>query len=116
MKINKNILVAVLLLVAVVAFTAFKNSTTAGKSEYLTIYLEGGDFSEVHISTDGKDFKKLNLVQEYRGLKGFNPLINLIHEQEKDGWELMGPPSYVPYKTNGGYGSGTLVFMQRAAK
>ncbi|HVD99918.1 MAG TPA: hypothetical protein VNB90_17035 [Cytophagaceae bacterium] len=116
MKINKTILVAALLLLTVVAFTAFKNDTKAGKSEYLTIYTESGDFTEVHISIDGKDFRKINLLSEYRSLKGFNPLINLIHDQERDGWELMGTPTHVPYRGDGSYGAGIMIFMQRPAK
>lgn len=116
MKISKTILVGVLLFVAVLGFTAFKNSTNEGKVEYLTIYLEQGDFTEVHISVDGKEFKKLNLLSEYRSLKGFNPLINLIHEQEKDGWQMMGTPAHVPYGDANKFGAGILVFMQRPAR
>lgn len=116
MKMNKTILVGALLLLVVIGFTAFKNSTNEGKMEYLTIYLEGGDFSEVHISVDGKEFKKLNLVSEYRTSKGFNPLINLIHDQEKDGWQMMGTPAHVPYGDANKFGAGILVFMQRPAR
>jgi hypothetical protein len=116
MKISKTILVGVLLFVAVLGFTAFKNSANEGKAEYLTIYLEQGDFTEVHISVDGKEFKKLNLLSEYRSLKGFNPLINLIHEQEKDGWQMMGTPAHVPYGDANKFGAGILVFMQRPAR
>ncbi len=58
----------------------------------------------------------MNQVAEYRSLKGFNPLINLIHDQERDGWELMGVPTHVPYGTNNKFGAGILVMMQRPAK
>ena len=116
MKINKSILIGALLLVAVIGFTAFKNSANEGKVEYLTIYLEQGDFTEVHISVDGKEFKKLNMRSEYASLKGFNPLINLIHDQEKDGWQLMGTPTHVPYGDANRFGAGIFVFMQRPAR
>ena len=38
---------------------------------------------------DGKEYNKLKLVKQIKGALDMNPLINLIHQYENEGWELM---------------------------
>jgi hypothetical protein len=52
------------------------------------IYAEHYDFDNVLVSIDGKEYKKLKLTRQVQGPWDFNPIINLVHQYENEGYEL----------------------------
>ena len=71
-------------------FTSFKSRSESKKVDHLFIYSEHHDLDNVYISIDGKEYRKLHFDKSQRkGNYDMNPIINVIHEYEGDGWELI---------------------------
>lgn len=88
MKNNKIILVIVFALFAIALFSFKPHPVTKGYY-HLMIYTTHYDFDRVFISIDGKEYKELKLTKQVKGPWDFNPMINLIHQYENEGWELV---------------------------
>lgn len=80
-------LIAAVSLIAIVLFSS-QSKPESKKYQHLMIYSEHYDLDKVFISIDGKEYKELNLVKQINGPWDFNPMINLIHQYENEGWEL----------------------------
>lgn len=70
-------------------FTSFKSGSESKKVDHLFIYSEHHDLDNVYISIGGKEYRKLHFKSQREGDYNMNPIINLIHEYEGDGWELI---------------------------
>jgi hypothetical protein len=90
MKTKRNTLI-VLCALAFIAFTlySFNINTASKRFQYLTVFTEHYDLDKVYISIDGKEYKKLDFQKQIKGPWDLNPLINLIHQYENEGWELV---------------------------
>lgn len=89
MKTKKTLVV--LCVLALVAFTlySFKSNNTPKRFQWLAVFTEHYDLDKVYISIDGKEYKKLDFQKQIKGPWDMNPLINLIHQYENEGWELV---------------------------
>jgi hypothetical protein len=94
MKINKTFLGLLVILGVALVFYSFKAKTVNKKYQYLAVYAEHYDLDKVHVSIDGKEYKNLHLTKQIQGPWDINPLINLIHQYENEGWELMSLYNY----------------------
>ena len=88
MKKNKIIIVCITILVSV-ALISFKPHIQAKAYQHLFIYTTHYDFDKVFVSIDGKEYKELKFTMQIKGPWDFNPIINLIHQYENEGWELI---------------------------
>ncbi len=89
MKTKKMIsFIGAIILIAIVLF-AFKTQTVPKKYQHLMIYSIHYDLDKVFISIDGKEYKELKLTKQIKGPWDYNPIINLIHQYENEGWELV---------------------------
>lgn len=74
-------------LIAIVLF-GFKNAST--NYQHLIIVSEGVDLERVLVSIDGKEFiRHKDLKKQHEGDWDINPVINLIHKYESEGWVLQ---------------------------
>ena len=81
------ILISAIALIAIALFS-FQPKPESKNYQHLMIYSEHYDLDKVFISIDGKEYKRLELTQQIKGPWDFNPMINLIHQYENEGWEL----------------------------
>lgn len=86
---NKLIYFTSALVVILLVITSFKSTGDNKKYEYLTILSENHDLDGVFCSVDGKEYKHYTYEKETKGVGDLNPLINLIHDYENEGWELI---------------------------
>lgn len=89
---NRFSAILVVCLSSVCLLLAFKSPTAPAKKSYqhLFIIYEHPDLDRVFISVDGKDYSyQKRLKKESQGDWDMNPLINLIHQYEAEGWELQ---------------------------
>lgn len=83
------ILSSIVILSIIFAFKAPGTATTKNY-EHLFIISEGIELQKVFISINGKDYSYQNrLKKESQGDWDVNPLINLVHQYEAEGWELQ---------------------------
>jgi hypothetical protein len=68
--------------------TAFKSTTAKVSFQYITIIAQNHDLDEVSISIDGKEFVHTKLHKEAKGHWDMNPILNIVHQYENDGYEL----------------------------
>ena len=88
---NKTIYLCIALaVISFLSITAFSAHTENKKYEHLFIVSENPDLDGVFCSEDGKDYTRYNYDKDVKAKTGnLNPLINLIHDYEAQGWELM---------------------------
>ena len=68
---------------------AFKNTNESTSYQHMTIIGWKEDLHHVFISIDGKEYKdRKDLARERKGNWDMNPIINLVHQYESQGWEL----------------------------
>lgn len=89
MKTNNSLLLLCVIAIIGIALYSFKPNPTSKKFQYLLVYSEHYDSDKVFVSIDGKEYKKLDLQKQVKGPWDLNPIINLIHQYENDGWELV---------------------------
>lgn len=71
-------------------FYAFKPSQSKVSYQHMMILAEHYDLDDVYISIDGKEYShQKKLKRESQGSFDMNPIINLIHQYEGEGWELQ---------------------------
>ena len=68
---------------------SFKPKPPRIKYQYITIIAQHHDLDEVNISIDGRDYNKVKLTGESHGHWDLNPVINLVHQYEDEGYELQ---------------------------
>ncbi len=86
---KKNpLFVLFLLAIIAIALFAFKPDTKVKTYQYLVVYVDDDELEEVYVSIDGKEYKNLNFKKQSKGENDLNPIINLIHQYENEGWEL----------------------------
>lgn len=86
---KKNYLITILVLsLFCLIFFAFKPATNAKTYQYLMINVSDNEMEEVYVSIDGKEYKQLNFKKQSKGDSDVNPILNLIHQYENEGWVL----------------------------
>lgn len=90
MKTKKAVIVLSAIVIIALLFFSFKSNPEKVNFQYLTVFSIDGTLVRVILCIDGKEYKKLNLSAQTKGPWDMNPLINLIHQYENEGWELMG--------------------------
>ncbi|MEO8771895.1 MAG: hypothetical protein ABI402_17495 [Ferruginibacter sp.] len=87
---NKQLYLSIAIaIICCIGFSAFKNNSENKKFETMFIVTEHRDLDNVSVSIDGKDYKKFNFDKEIKGTGDLNPIINLIHQYEEEGWQLV---------------------------
>jgi hypothetical protein len=99
MKNIHRFIAAITLVLIAILFFSFKMTPSAKTYQHIMIYAEHYDCDNVLVSIDGKEYKKMKLTRQIQGPWDFNPIINLIHQYENEGYELMsaqctGSPSF----------------------
>jgi hypothetical protein len=84
---NTILLIGALALISIVLIS-FQMVPTTKSYQHIMIFAEHYDFDNVLVSIDGKEYKKLKLTKQIQGPWDFNPMINLIHQYENEGYEL----------------------------
>ena len=87
------ILLLSLLAVSVLTFLSFKPTQTSKKYQHMIILAVHADFDDVDVSIDGKEYSHTSFVKQTKGGWDFNPMINLIHQYEGEGWEMQSTTS-----------------------
>ena len=88
---KKIVLPAACIIAACLAFTFMSFKTTSVKNyEHMIIITEGVHLQRVIISNDGKNYtENKKLDKETEGQWDVNPVINLVHQYENEGWALQ---------------------------
>lgn len=89
---KKLSILAVISISTLCVLFAFKSPAPPAKKSYqhLFIVAQHKDLDRVYVSVDGKDYlPQTGLKKELKSGWDMNPLINLIHRYEAEGWELQ---------------------------
>lgn len=89
---NKLIFLSITCLIALCLLFAFKSPAPSAKKSYQHIFIvaQHKDLDMVYVSVDGKDYLPLKMLKkETKGYWDLNPVINIIHQYESEGWELQ---------------------------
>lgn len=89
---NKLSILAVIGISALCLLFAFKSPVPPAKKSYQHMFIiaQHKDLDRVYVSVDGKEYLCLkNLKNQSKGIWDTNPVINLIHQYEGEGWELQ---------------------------
>ncbi len=89
---NKLAVFVIVGLFAVCIIMAFRPAPPPPvKYQHMFIIALHENLDEVYISIDGKEYtdQKRGLKKESQGVWDMNPIINLIHQYENQGWELQ---------------------------
>lgn len=89
MKTKNTLLVISSLAIIAIALFGFQSNSSTKQYKYITVFTEHYDLDNVYISIDGKEYKRLDFQKQSKGPWDLNPLINLIHQYEIEGWELV---------------------------
>lgn len=96
----RTLVMTTIAFLAIISALAFK-STVGKKYQHMIIISENADNENVFISIDGKEYtRQKKLKREIQGPWDVNPVINLIHQYEAEGWELQsfsGNPNFLYY-------------------
>src|SRR5437868_9849955 len=87
-KPNSVLLILGMITLICISF-AFKPAPNKIAYQYITIIGQQHDLDEVSISIDGKDFVNSKLTRESHGHWDMNPILNIVHQYENDGYELI---------------------------
>src|SRR5690349_18394840 len=68
---------------------SFKSAPSAASYQHITIIAEHSDLDGVNISVDGKEFSHTRFKPQSQGAWDMNPIINLVHQYEAEGYELQ---------------------------
>lgn len=68
---------------------SFKQKPDKISYQYITIIARNWDLDEVAISIDGKEFIQKKLTSESKGKYDMNPILNIVHQYESEGYELQ---------------------------
>ena len=80
----------VALIIINLGLLSFKPANTGKQYQHMIIIAEHRDIDDVRVCIDGKIFRRLqHLNKQIQGVWDMNPVINVIHEYEADGWELQ---------------------------
>ena len=88
MRKNYLLIITGLLLLSAILY-AFKPQPVRIKYQYITIIVRDDNLNEVLVSIDGKDYSKTNLNRQSKGHWDMNPILNIIHQYEDEGYELQ---------------------------
>ncbi len=86
---KKPFLAIFILLIILLGLYAFKTEPEAKNYQYLIANVDDDELEDVYVSIDGKEFKHLDFEKQSKGESDLNPIINLIHQYENEGWELV---------------------------
>ena len=67
----------------------FKPANSNKSYQHLIIIGEHVDLDDVRMSIDGKEFTVVHCHKQSQGPWDMNPIINLVHQYEADGWEMQ---------------------------
>jgi hypothetical protein len=68
---------------------AFKPQVQNKSYHHLFFIAEHADLDDIRISMDGKEYSVVHADKQRKEIYDMNPLINLIHQYEADGWEMQ---------------------------
>lgn len=80
---------ALVMIIVICITTAFKSTPARVSYQYITIVAQNHDLDEVSISIDGKEFVHTKFHKEAKGHWDMNPVLNVVHQYENDGYELV---------------------------
>lgn len=87
---KSTFVISVLAMITIIFVSmAFKPTPSKVSFQYITIIAQNHDLDQVSISVDGKDFVRTKLHKEAQGHWDMNPVLNIVHQYENDGYELV---------------------------